>query len=88
MLSITEEKNLRIEAATQGAVIALSRLGLIKDDISQREAFRLFTEAKVRSWTNQGFITRVKTGDLNSKATYSRIELETIQNLELTRKLK
>jgi len=88
MLSLIEEKTLRIEAARMGAEIALSRLGLIKDDISQREAFRMFTEARVRSWANQGLISRVKPGDRNSKASYSRIELETINSLELNRKLK
>lgn len=71
-----------------GAEIALSRLGLIKDNISQREAFRLFSEAKVKSWVNMGLITRVKSGSHNSKAAYSRIELTTIQSLEEKRKLK
>jgi hypothetical protein len=87
-ITILEEKKLRIESASMGAEIALNRLGLIKDEISQREAFRLFSEGKVRSWINQGLIGRVKTGNLNSKATFSRIELTTIQSLESKRKLK
>ncbi|MFH1118218.1 MAG: hypothetical protein V1775_00235 [Bacteroidota bacterium] len=88
LIKILEEKKIRIESATMGAEIALNRLGLIKDEISQREAFRLFSEAKVRSWIYQGLIGRVKTGNLNSKVTFSRIELNTIQSLEDKRKLK
>lgn len=87
-LSIIEEKRLRIESAAMGAEIALNKLGLIKDDISQREAYRVFGEAKVRSWVNQGLVSRVKTGSRNSKTTYSRIELETIKNIEDKRLLR
>jgi hypothetical protein len=87
-LNLFEEKALRIESAKMGAEIALSRLGLIKDEISQREAFRLFKESVVRSWVNKGLVKRIKPGELNSKATYSRIELETIKTLEEKRRLK
>jgi hypothetical protein len=87
-LNLFEEKALRIESAKMGAEIALSRLGLIKDEISQREAYRLFKESTVRSWVNRGLVKRVKPGELNSKASYSRIELETIKALEEKRKLK
>jgi hypothetical protein len=87
-LNLFEEKALRIESAKMGAEIALSRLGLIKDEISQREAYRQFNETTVRSWVNKGLIKRVKPGDLNSKASYSRIELETLKSLAEKRKLK
>jgi len=85
--SLLEEKNLRIDSARMGAEIALTRLGLIKDEISQREAFRTFGEAKVRSWVNAGLCIRVKSGAGNAKTTYSRIELETIHRIANTRKL-
>lgn len=87
-MNLFEEKTLRIESAKMGAEIALSKLGLIKDDISQREAFRLFGEGNVRSWVNQSFVKRVKLGEFNSKASFSRIELETIKSLEEKHKLK
>lgn len=87
-LSLLEEKNLRIDSARIGVEIALARLGLIKDEISQAEAYRNFGEAKVRSWINSGLCTRVKLGDKNSKATYSRIELETINALINNHKIK
>ncbi len=87
-MNLIEEKNLRIEAGVMAVNIALKRLGLIDDDISQREAYRVFGEAKVRSWINAGLVNRVKGEAANSKATFSRIELETIQTLETNRKLK
>ncbi len=87
-MTLFEEKQLRIESATIGAEIVLKRLGLIKDEISQTEAYREFGQAKVQSWRNQGLIRRIKAGPGNSKATYSRIELETIRNIEIQRKLK
>jgi hypothetical protein len=87
-LTLFEEKQLRIESARMGAQIALSKLGLIKDEISQREAYRIFGESNVRSWKNEGLIKRIKIGENNSKSTYSLIELETIMNLKENRKLK
>lgn len=88
-LSIVEEKRLRIESASIGAEIALNRLGLLKDDISQNEAFRIHGRALVESWANAGYVTRVKAGNgKNAKATYSRTELETVAELWKKRKLK
>jgi len=87
-LSIQQEKDIRIDSARMGVEIALSRLGLIKDEISQREAFREFREVNVRQWINLGLIYRVKYGVGNSKATYSRIELETVKNLIEKRRIK
>ena len=87
-LSLLEEKNLRIDSARIGVEIALARLGLIKDEISQREAYRTFGEAKVRSWVNSGLCNRVKSLGNTSTATYSRIELETINALINNHKIK
>ena len=42
MDDLFEQKNLIMESAALGASIALNRLGLIKDEISQREAFRVY----------------------------------------------
>lgn len=87
-MTLFEEKQMRIESATIGAEIVLKRLGLIVDEISQREAYRLFGQSKVRTWVNQGLARKIKTGDRNSKTTYSRIELETIKRLEMEQKLR
>ena len=87
-MTLFEEKQMRIEAGELAVTLAFKRLGLIKDDISQREAFRLFGEAVIRSLVNEGLLTRVKIGSRNSKATYSKIEIETILSLKAKRKLR
>lgn len=88
-LTLLEEKRLRIDSATTGAEIALNRIGLLKDEISQNEAFRIYGRAVVESWLNTGYVTRVKGGSKsNSKIYYSRIELETVADLWKKRKLK
>jgi hypothetical protein len=87
-LSLFEEKQMRMEAGELGASIALKKLGLIKDEISEREAFRIYGPAKVRSWNNEKLIRAIKIGSGNSKKTYSKIELDTVKRLEEERKLK
>lgn len=87
-MTIEDEKNLRIESATMGAEIVLRKLGIVRDEISTREAYRLFGEAHVKSWTNQGLLSRVKLVEASSKATYSLIELETIAHLCAIRRIK
>jgi hypothetical protein len=46
------------------------KLGLIKDEISEREAFRIYGPAKVRSWNNEKLIRAIKIGSGNSKKKY------------------
>ena len=74
-----------MESAALGASIALNRLGLIKDEISQREAYRIYGESCVRTC---GWVHRVKPGTGNSKVTYSRIELDTVKRLVELGKLR
>ncbi len=81
MDDLFEFKNIVMYSANLGASIALSRLGFIKDEISQREAYRIYGESTIRTWLNRGLIHRVKIGEKNSKVTYSRIELETVKRL-------
>lgn len=77
-----------IDIAELGARKAISRLGLIKDEISQREAYRLFGEGRVKLWVHRKLCTKVKPGEGNSKVTYSLIELEVLDKLERMHKLK
>ena len=70
MDDLFEFKNIVMDSANLGASIALSRLGLIKDEISQREAYRIYGESTIRTWLNRGLIHRVKIGEKNSKVTY------------------
>ena len=85
---LVNQKRELIDIAELGARKAISRLGLIKDEISQREAYRQFGEGRVKVWVRRKRCTRVKPGEGNSKATYSLIELEVLDKLEKSHKLK
>jgi hypothetical protein len=61
---------------------ALSRLGLVSDEISQREAYRRFGESWVKRALHTRAIQRIKHGDNTSKATYSLSELEALKLAE------
>lgn len=77
-----------MEMAELGAANILKRFGIIKDEISQRQAYERFGSAKIKSWVNLGLITRVKCGARNSKVTYSIIELELLDKLEKQKRIK
>lgn len=83
-----EEKTLRMEMAELGAANILKRFGIIKDEISQRQAYERFGEARIKSWKNRGLVSRVKCGERNSKVTYSIIELELLDKLERQNQIK
>lgn len=54
-----------------------------EDLISQREAYRLFHETRVKRWVANGMISPVRNGAaLNSKRHYSRSELMALNNAE------
>ena len=70
-------------AAELGAINALKKAGIMQnDELSQREAYRRFGEAKVKAWRFLGKIKKIKVGAGNSKVTYSLAELETISQSE------
>ncbi|MEG1726052.1 MAG: hypothetical protein RR313_11725 [Anaerovoracaceae bacterium] len=83
-----EEKTLRMEMAELGAANILKRFGIIKDEISQRQAYERFGEARIKSWKNRGLVSRVKCGERNSKVTYSLIELGLLDKLEKQNQIK
>ncbi len=89
-MTILEEKAIRIESAEIAVEKVLARFGLVSDEISQREACRMsgITRAILQSWENEGLLKGLKTGEGNSKKTYSRIELQTIIRLKQQRKIK
>ena len=74
-------KSLVMDCAELGADIALKKLGLVKDQISQREAYRVFGEGNVAYWVRRCWIKRIKTGERNSKVSYPRIELQTVRRM-------
>ena len=89
-LTLFEEKQIRIESSRIAVEMTLAKFGIIKDEMSEREACRMpgVTIGVLKSLVNEGLLNRVKVGDRNSKCTYSRIELETVLNLKEKRKIK
>lgn len=81
-----EERKLRrmLDAAAElGAITALKKAGIMtNDEISQREAYRRFGEAKVKYWKHTGRLQIIKSKPGNSKVTYSLKELETLHHIE------
>ncbi len=80
--NLSEEKAMRIESAMIGVELAFNKLGIRKAGVSQRKAYRLYGEAKVKSWVCQELITPTKKGPLNSIVTYSLIDLDVLKSLD------
>ncbi len=74
-------KDLEIERIQMAVKTALRQLGLVKDEISEREAFRRFGAATIRTWENKGWIKAMQPGGKGKKKTYSLTELETVERL-------
>lgn len=54
-----------------------------KDIISQREAYKLFGEARVKDWIRRELVSKVRNGETkNSKMHYSRAELLAVEKSE------
>ncbi len=75
-------KKLLVDAAELGAVRALVHVNALPEYVSQREAFRIYGEARVRKWVSTGSILPQKGQKANSKIRYKRIELEIIAKSE------
>ena len=75
-LELYELKNLCMEMAELGAAQYVKQTKPGEDLVSQREAYRLFQETRVRRWVNNGVVTGTRAGNsCNSKVLYSRAEL-------------
>jgi hypothetical protein len=84
-----EEKDSMLEMAELGAQTVLNRLGITRDSISQREAYSIFGEARVKGWIKRKLIDCKSSGaGANSKKTYSLIELRLIDKLETARRIR
>jgi len=72
-----------LNIATKSAVDStLRELGLLKDEISQREAHRIFGGGNVQSLLNRGLIQRTIGKGVRSKVTYYRSQIESALKME------
>lgn len=82
-LELYELKNLCKDMAELGAANYAKMLFPAKDLISQREAYRVFGEARVKDWVRRGLVNKVRNGETkNSKILYSRAELLAVEKSE------
>lgn len=82
-LTIADLRALLEDAATVAVATFIRQQSPSKDRISQRKAFELYGEARVRSWVNKGKILPLRDGDnKNSTLYYSVTELKTLEAAE------
>lgn len=81
VIDMRDLKQLLDMAAESAVAKFASMLAPEKDLISQREAFKLYGEGRVRTWLHAGLITnRGRTnGAKNSKILYSKTELQQVE---------
>lgn len=82
-MELYELKNLCADMAELGAARQRQHESPAADLISQREAYRLFGETRVKRWKDDGLITAVRLGTTRtSKRQYSRVELMAVEKAE------
>lgn len=75
-MELYELKNIIMEMAELGAANYAKMIAPASDNLSQREAYRMFGEARVKRWAKAGIIHKVRSGTtIRSKIIYSRAEL-------------
>lgn len=76
MLELYEIKRICSEMAELGAANYIKQTKPSQDLISQREAYRIFQEGRVKRWIRSGSVSCIRGGSsLNSKKLYSMAEL-------------
>ena len=82
-LELHELKKLCADMAALGVATYQKEQAPANDLISQREAYRLFKEVRVKRWLEKGLVRTRRTGSsANSKRFYSRAELLAVSNAE------
>ncbi len=82
-LELGELKTLCMEMASLGAANYVKMMKPAADLMSQREAYKLYQECRVKKWVRQGVVSAVHSGAaVNSKKLYSRAELMAADKME------
>lgn len=63
------------EAAKRGVEVGLIEAGVISPVISQKEAYRIFTQSTIKRLRSKNLIFPRKTGERNSKILYERKQI-------------
>ncbi len=83
-IELYELKNLCQQMAELGAANCLKQIEPMKDSLSQREAYRMFGEARIKNWVKMGLLTsHARCGTAKrSKIIYSRAEVMAVMQSE------
>lgn len=82
-MELHELKAMCMDMAALGAARFVRDAAPARDEISQREAYRLFTEPRVKRWVAQGLARATRNGEgPNAKKYYSRTELLALNGAE------
>lgn len=75
-IDIDQLKTLLRDSAELGVANYIKQMTPKSDNVSQREAYRLYGEARIRKWLDEKMISVMKQGKSdNCKMLYSRAEL-------------
>lgn len=76
VIELYELKNICKDMAELGVAQYIRETAPAEDTISQREAYRMFGEARVKNWLKMGLISAQRKGvGRNSKRLYSKADL-------------
>lgn len=82
-MELYELKNLCMEVSELAVANYVKKTKPGNDLISQREAYRLFQESRVKRWLHQGMVKTIRSGSsVRSKVLYSMAELMAVDNAE------
>jgi hypothetical protein len=83
ILELYELKNLCMEMSELGAAQYQLSQAPASDEITQREAYAIFGEARVKRWVAAGLVSGRREGrSVNSPKRYSRVELLAVKEAE------
>lgn len=79
-LELYQIKNMCMDMSELGAAHFAKLVTPAKDSISQREAYKMFGEARVKRWVSQDLLNPIRSGSTTrSKIIYSLAELITVE---------
>lgn len=73
-----ELRNIIMECTKIGSQQTLIEAGLTSQFLTQRKAYELYGEGRVKRWVAEGLVHRRKDGDNNSTVRYDKLELSAV----------
>lgn len=82
-IELYQLKNIIMTASRLGATMVLTEMNPASDNLSQREAWKLYGRSRVEKWVEQGLLKPRREGaSANCKKYFSRTDLIAVDNAE------